>query len=211
VGSLTYSSTTTAATFAGSSSSFVNLTNPAEANPLGKFGTGPFVAAFWLQKPSTTGLVTVLSNRIDGSHGNFFCFRAGSSGIGFEADQDGGGTNYAAVGTSTSIANAWHHIAARRQITSQGAVYSFWLDGVSVSTVTTTNPANILGGSPLLLGAEPYGLANNVGYLTGSVAGLKIYQRSVADAEIIQLAASVSDVCAVGFVLSSDRTQCVRA
>jgi len=146
-----------------------------------------------------------------GVMGIFFCFRSGSSGISFEADQDGSGTNYAALSTSTSIVNAWHHVAARRQITSQGAVYSLWLDGVSVSTVTTTSPANILGGSPLLLGVEPYGLANNVGYLSGSVAGLKIYQRNVADAEIIQLAASVSDVCVVGFVLSSDRTQCVRA
>jgi len=202
---------TKAATFPGSSSTYINLTNPSEISPLGQFGTGPFVAAFWVKKNPSSGLTGLLSNRLSGGHGNFICFRVGSAGVGFEADQDGSGTNYATLGASVSIDSVWHHIAARRQITAQGAVYSFWLDGLSVSTVTTASPANILGSSPLLLGAEPYGLANNVGFLSGSVAGLNIYQRNVSDAEIVQLAASVGDVCVTGFVFSSDRTQCVRA
>ena len=148
---------------------------------VGQFGTADFTVGFWFRTTATHNQELV-GNRNDGSHGNFFSIRTASGGVHMEVDEDGGGTNYAAVGTPSGYADgAWHQVYARRS----GGHVSIVIDGVLFPGSTAAAPANINNGNSMIAGYSP-GVQPccNTAYV-GDMDDLRVYNRALADAEIL--------------------------
>jgi len=84
--------------------------------------------------------------------------------------------------SSTSVASAWHHIAARWD----GAVKTVFIDGIAVGHETPS--AVIDTSAPVQIGADlDGGIQDN--FFTGLIDDLRFYDSALTDAEIVALAA----------------------
>jgi uncharacterized repeat protein (TIGR01451 family) len=148
------------------------------------FGTADFSVDFWI-KTTSTDVESILGNRMDGYHGNFFSVHLGGGAPGHlsvEIDQDSQGTNYISV-ISNGVVNdgSFHHVAIVRQ----GPTLSLYIDGTLSGSVTGAGVANLTNPNPLRAGFETIddqGLG--VQSFTGVMDELTIYNRAQTAGEI---------------------------
>lgn len=154
-----------------------------------RFGTEPFTVSHWLKTDyQGAGLSDVLGNRQDGSHGNFIAVRLrGDGSISVELDEDGDGTNYVVVETTSLMINdgAWHHFAYARQ----GATLSLYLDGALVDSARTASGAttNILGTNPFRVGRSLGNCCPTYLAMPLELDELRIYAAALSPCEILEL------------------------
>jgi arylsulfatase A-like enzyme len=74
--------------------------------------------------------------------------------------------------------NKWHHIAMTRD-TVQGKI-TFWVDGISVGTQTSTSTATYAVAAPLIIGANNGG----IGFFPGKIDDVRIYGKALTASEV---------------------------
>jgi hypothetical protein len=144
------------------------------------FGTADFTVGFWINTTAQFDgyYFELLSNRHDGSGGNFFSLRFLASGLTLELDDN---VNYVADTVPGAFNDgAWHHVVARRQ----GTTSTLFVDCAS-TTNGTAGVTDILADSPFLLGSSPiaYDFGNNYSY-EGDADDLQIWGRALSDSEV---------------------------
>ncbi|MFZ4622379.1 MAG: LamG-like jellyroll fold domain-containing protein, partial [Bacteroidota bacterium] len=151
------------------------------SNTVGNFGTGNFTIEAWIKTTSTSGGVLV-GKRYDGGHGSFFVFSIGVDGkIGAELDEDGAGTHYYAGSTNTAVNDGnWHHVALSRN----GITVRYYIDGTLDKQETTDGVADISNSTPLTIGARYANEFGYVGFLTGSLDEVRIWNVERTASEI---------------------------
>jgi hypothetical protein len=140
---------------------------------VGQFGTSTFGIQLSFNTSSTAALSELLSNRVDGSLGNYFSLRIDATGkLTYELSQDGNGTNYGRIDSTSGFNDGnWHTVTVGRQ----GVLMWLAIDGQLQGTFTTTDVTNISNGQHLELGTGPYRLLNGGGFYDGLFDDLLIY------------------------------------
>jgi Laminin G domain. len=104
-----------------------------------------------MKTTSSIHYLDVLGDRVEGSHGNFFCIRmkGGNGQLVTEIDQNGHPYYTDAVSNTTGLNDgAWHYIAAVRQ----GTSLKVYINGNLDVSVTAQGLANLTGSKPFKLG-----------------------------------------------------------
>jgi hypothetical protein len=153
---------------------------------VGQFGTAEFTVMLWFNTKEQQRYYDVVGNRTAPSHGNFFSLRmtgnnpGGNSGqLTAEVDQDGNGTNYAAVQSAQTGLNdgRWHHVAVVRT----GPSLTLYVDGHFSASTAGKGTANIANNNPFRLGrslstfVSPNGYYSDLGVYTADLGSQDIY------------------------------------
>jgi hypothetical protein len=133
---------------------------------------GNFTVEAWVQLSSTnSGLVTILSDRTSATSGLLFTVYNGTSLL----LQPQGVPNLVSSTFTSIYDNACHHVA----VTRSGSTITFYLDGVSEGTATTTH--SLTSGSTIYLGYDSQGN----GPLKGSINEVRIWNIAQPAAQIV--------------------------
>lgn len=128
-----------------------------------------------MKTSATNTYFDILGNRIQGSGGNFVCFRMkGNDGqLVTEVDQDDTINYYYSAESNTIGLNdgAWHHVAAVRE----GTYLNVYIDGAFDVQGTSPGVANLNGDNPFKLGKSYSGFnATNIEF-----KDVRIYDGSI--------------------------------
>ena len=140
-----------------------NSTSYVDFGTAGQFGTGDFSVGLYFNTTANATYFDLIGNRADGSHGNFLAVRMRSNGaITVEIDQDGNGTNYAALSSSwTGFNNGqWHYL----YVTRRGKVIKLYINNMLQGTAASTGVTNLNSPRPLKLGRTYGGFPDVVIY-----------------------------------------------
>jgi uncharacterized repeat protein (TIGR01451 family) len=158
------------------------------------FGTSNFSVSFWMQT-SNAGFQSVLGNRVDPAHGNFFQLRMSKGYLTVELDQDANGTNYVALQSSRLLDDgAFHQIT----VTRSGTTVSLYIDGVLDGSASSAGVTNINNTHPFIIGAEPQ--VGVVPYFKGLIGEVQVYNTALTRAQVSLLARPA--LAAIGSPLS---------
>ena len=170
-----------AVALSGNARSFVDL-----GWNVGQVGRRNFTVSLWFRSDSNASNSELLSNRANGSHGNFFNLRVAGGKVVFELDEDTTGTNYVALTSQEGLTDgAWHRVVARRR----GNRATLFIDGERVDEATSKGPINVDNGRSLQVGTSA--VANEFGiHFRGDVDEVAIFDRALRDHELATLASS---------------------
>jgi uncharacterized repeat protein (TIGR01451 family) len=146
------------------------------------FGTADFSVGFWLET-TNAGFQSVLGNRVDGAHGNFFQVRMNNGHLTVELDQDANGTNYVGLNSTRLLDDgAFHQVT----VTRSGTTVSLYIDGVLDSSGASAGVTNINNTNPFILGAEPK--VGVVPFFKGLIDEVQVYKTALTPAQVSLLA-----------------------
>jgi len=150
----------------------------------GQFGTRDFTVSLWFRTTTQHSNNELLSNRDNGSHGNFFNLRFARGKVVYELDQDTSGTNYVALESAPGMNDgAWHHVVARRR----GASATLFVDGRRAADGSTGGVTNVDNGRDLEVGSSAVAGEYDL-YFHGAVDEVAIFDRALSDDEASWLA-----------------------
>lgn len=152
----------------------------------GQFRTRDFTVSLWMQTDTHRWNSEILSNRGDGSHGNFFNLRFSGKhdewdgSVVFEVDENGAGLNYSVLMSPDRLNDGrWHHVVARRA----GTTLSLFIDGREVVHQENRPVADIRNGLPLGVGWSAVSPAYDT-YFDGTLDDIRIYDQAIPDGVI---------------------------
>lgn len=152
-------------------------------NTIGQFGVSDFTVALWFKTNDQSGIISVIGNRAEISHGNFFCigmigaYQSEPPGkLWVEVDQDSAGANYIWISSREVGLNdgIWHHIV----VTRQGVTLKLYVDGNLSAQGSASGIANIANGNPLRTGL-PGVISPDARY-----CDLRIYDLALTDEQV---------------------------
>jgi len=132
---------------------------------IGQFGRKDFTVCFWFKTSEKSRYFDIAGNRIDGSHGNFFCIRMTGiheswpeGKIMTEVDENGNGLSYNSVESKAIGLNdgKWHHLLIARK----GNSLKMFVDGEFSGGNEGNGIANIKNPNDFRLGRSYSGFEN---------------------------------------------------
>ncbi|NYI06957.1 sialidase family protein [Allostreptomyces psammosilenae] len=152
-----------------------------------RFGEGDFTVTAWIRYGATSGAHPIMWGYGQDAGVPQFWLRAEPAGGRLRAWVDTG-TASAAVSTAGAYNdNAWHHVVLRRQ----GGTLSLSVDGGAPATAAAPTGSLVPGGAfTIHIGARP----DLEQLFRGAMDEVRVYGRSLTDAEVAAVAAGATDV-----------------
>lgn len=90
------------------------------------------------------------------------------------------------IGSTNYNDNQWHNLVVTRSEGTGGQISTFYIDGVSIGTLSGTNPS-YNNGSIVILGAatDPSDLTNQISIFGGFMSAVFIYERELLSSEVL--------------------------
>ena len=142
-------------------------------NPSLNFGAGDFSIELWVQFTSLGGSRVFIAKDEGPGPTHKWMFWLNNGQLQFLVD-DGTAETLLGSGAFNPVLNHWHHVA----VTRARSVFSFYVDGVLASTVTSTVSI------PTIIAPLTIGQAENLFFMGGLEDEVTIYQRALSAAEI---------------------------
>jgi hypothetical protein len=165
---------------------FDGVTNFIETNStIGNFGQSDFTISSWIVSLTGSLEETYIGKRSDGTYGNnwFGATEPTTRETYWDIDGDNTGTNhYVLVSNSILNTSNWYNIVFKRE----GNNWKIFINGVEDASLTTPTIQNINNTAPMTIGAR-YWDSNPVGYFTGQIDDVRIYNRALSSSEITSL------------------------
>jgi len=162
---------------------FDGLSNFIETNKtIGNFGQSDFTVSCWIVSLTGSLEETYIGKRSDGTYGNnwFGAIDPTSRITYWDIDADNTGIIHYII-RSNSVLNTsnWYNIIFKRE----GNVWKQFINGVEDASISTPIIQNISNSVPMTIGAR-YWDSNPVGYFTGKIDDVRIYNRALSISEI---------------------------
>lgn len=159
--------------FLAGSSTGVDVANDATID----FGTGPFSFEFWFSVPAFSAGMTFIGKGFSGSGPGWGARLAGSNAISIWVGQGGGNANeYNSPASVPIVAGKLYHYVGVRG----GGFATAYVNGVAGTPGTSTHNAS--NSDAVRIGYR----SGPTGFLTGRIAGIRIYRRALSAAEVAQ-------------------------